>query len=62
MNERLCDTCEHFSPALTCMRKPSWGLCKKAANGPPAGNVPKTKLSFTWADHRCDSFRPRDPS
>jgi hypothetical protein len=59
LNERLCHACEHFSPAFTCMEKPTWGYCERQAVGPPGGHPTQTRSSFTWADSRCDNFQPR---
>jgi hypothetical protein len=57
-DERLCNICNHFSPALTCIEKPTWGRCMRLAGG-HCGDAAKGRSLFTWADNVCDKFQPR---
>lgn len=60
--KRLCETCEHFSPAHTCIEKPTWGHCLRLVNGKAGRNVGKGSPVFTWADSLCDDYRPKLPA
>ncbi|OHB65397.1 MAG: hypothetical protein A2Y76_10540 [Planctomycetes bacterium RBG_13_60_9] len=62
MIERLCETCEHFSPAHACMEKPTWGHCMKQVKGKPGSTSGKPVPLFTWADNHCDDFQSRQRS
>lgn len=60
--KRLCETCEHFSPAHTCIEKPTWGHCMRLVCGRLAGKAEKGSPVFTWADSLCDDYRPNQPT
>ncbi len=55
--KRLCETCEHFSPAQTCIEKPTWGHCMRLVKGRPGRGAGKGAPVFTWADSVCGDFR-----
>jgi len=55
--ERVCEKCEHFSPAHTCIEKPVWGYCMRLAKS--GMGEQKGSLRFTWADSQCNEFRQR---
>lgn len=57
-SERRCNTCNHFSPALTCIERPTWGHCLRLLKS-PSGGSPAGKSRFTWADSTCDNHQPR---
>ncbi|HSW02446.1 MAG TPA: hypothetical protein VLI39_19940 [Sedimentisphaerales bacterium] len=57
--KRLCETCEHFSPAYTCIEKPTWGHCMRLVSGRVARPAEKGSPVFTWADSLCDDYRPK---
>ncbi len=59
MSDQLCQACRHFSPAYTCVERPTWGYCIKRARGPETGADPPVEPVFTWADNRCDDFQSR---
>ncbi len=58
-SERRCKTCSHFSPALTCIERPTWGRCLRLLKNPCGGSAPAGKSLFVWADNTCDSYQPR---
>jgi hypothetical protein len=62
MTERLCEACEHFSPAHTCIEKPTWGHCMKLVEAKPGWSTGKLRPLFTWADNHCDGFQSRQSS
>lgn len=59
MTEHLCEACEFFTPAHTCIEKPTWGHCMKLVKTKPGWNAGKPRSLFTWADHHCDDFQAR---
>jgi len=59
VSDRLCETCEHFSPAYTCIEKPTWGYCLRLAKDPSGRELHHVRPLFTWADNECDQFRQR---
>jgi len=62
MTRQLCDGCEFFSPAHTCIEKPAWGHCMKLVKTQPGWITGKPRPLFTWADNHCDDFQPRQSS
>jgi hypothetical protein len=62
MSQQLCDACVFFSPAHTCIEKPTWGHCLKLVKARPDWGAQKLRPFFTWADNHCDDFQPRQPS
>jgi len=59
--KRVCETCEHFSPAHTCIEKPTWGYCMRLAGGNTERKAERGSPRFTWADAVCDDFRLKAP-
>lgn len=59
MSEQLCEACRHFSPAYGGMERPTWGYCVKRVHHPETGADGPGEPVFTWADHCCDDFQPR---
>jgi hypothetical protein len=59
INERLCNTCDFFSPALTCVERPTWGRCMRLAKGQSVGKAPAGRALFTWVDNNCENYQPR---
>lgn len=60
MTERRCENCRYFTPAYTCIEKPTWGHCAWAGQS-QAGKSGKKKVKglFTWADDVCGHFELR---
>ncbi len=59
MTPRLCERCEFFNPAHTCIEKPTWGHCTKLIQAKPEWGTVKLRPMFTWADSHCDGFQTR---
>lgn len=59
MSDQLCGACRHFSPAYTCVERPTWGYCMKRVRSPGTGTDRAAEAVFTWADNCCDDFQPR---
>jgi len=59
MTERLCENCHFFSPAQTCIEKPTWGHCMWPVNHRSRENGRNPHPLFTWADATCSHFAPR---
>ena len=62
MTGQLCEACEHFSPAHTCIERPTWGHCMKLVKAKPGWSTVELRPLFTWADNHCDDFQVRPPS
>ena len=62
MIQQLCEACAFFSPAHTCIEKPTWGHCMKLVKARPNGSAGDLRPLFTWADNHCDDFQQRRPS
>jgi len=62
MNERRCESCDFFSPALTFVRQPTWGYCTKPTGGCDGAGEAKPQARFTWSDNICDAFKLRAQS
>jgi len=60
--DRVCGTCEHFSPAHTCIEKPTWGYCTRGIGGKGGHADREDATRFTWADAVCRDYRPREPA
>lgn len=57
--KRVCGACEHFSPAHTCIEKPTWGYCMRLAEEMSRRSGQKGSPLFAWADGICDDFKPK---
>jgi len=57
MNERICVRCRHFSPARTCMEKPTWGHCMWSV--PEGKDETERQGRFAWAEAVCEHFASR---
>jgi len=62
MTERLCLACVYFSPAHTCIERPTWGHCLKRVTPTPGAGAGTGQPRFTWADNHCDDFQMRQPA
>ena len=60
--ERQCETCEYFSPAHTCIEKPTWGHCMRLVRGRPDGGSEKGSPVFAWANGSHSGYDPRTRS
>lgn len=60
MVDQQCEGCRYFSPARTCIEKPTWGHCTWAT-GTDADQGRMEGL-FTWADDTCPHFVRRRQS
>jgi len=57
--KRLCEMCEYFSAAHTCIEKPTWGHCMRLVKGRSGRGMGKGTPIFTWADSVCGDYRAR---
>ncbi|HNY77309.1 MAG: hypothetical protein RBS72_02385 [Sedimentisphaerales bacterium] len=60
MIEQRCELCRYFSPARTCIEKPTWGHCTWAI--PTDADSDGMAGLFTWADDTCQHFVMRRES
>lgn len=59
ISDRLCQACEHFSPAYTCIEKPTWGYCMRLTKDRARREFSSVRPPFTWADNKCEQFQQR---
>jgi hypothetical protein len=59
MTEPTCANCRFFSPAQTCIEKPTWGHCAKLAANASRDKSQKAEPLFTWANDMCHMFEAR---
>lgn len=57
--KRVCRTCEYFSPAHTCIERPTWGYCMRLTVEEHSCGGQKGTALFTWADGICRDFKAR---
>jgi hypothetical protein len=62
MTEPTCSNCQFFSPAQTCIEKPTWGHCSKLTARNGRERTQQAQPLFTWADDMCPAFEARSQS